>query len=181
VKKVILAALLAMIAALAAQAGPAHRAEGIERKDYRWNVPTGEKLEALKLKGDRKRGEEAYGVCVGCHLPSGAGRPDGTFPQLAGQHRTVLLKQMADIRAGLRDNPTMYPFAVTLTDAQELADVAAYIELLTSSSFVSRGNTAGTRARMPTDRWQSAEHSTKRSARIATGPAGRGSRKSSTR
>ena len=35
---------------------------------------------------------------------------------------------MADIRAGLRDNPTMYPFAATLTDAQELADVAAYIE-----------------------------------------------------
>jgi cytochrome c553 len=42
----------------------------------------------------------------------------------------VLIKQMADIRAGLRDNPTMYPFAATLTDAQELADVAAYIESL---------------------------------------------------
>ena len=36
---------------------------------------------------------------------------DGTFPQLAGQHTTVLIKQMADIRAGERDNPTMYPFA----------------------------------------------------------------------
>jgi cytochrome c553 len=42
----------------------------------------------------------------------------------------VLIKQMADIRAGLRDNPTMYPFAATLTDAQELANVAAYIEKL---------------------------------------------------
>ncbi|MDS4013816.1 MAG: c-type cytochrome, partial [Candidatus Accumulibacter sp.] len=50
--------------------------------------------------------------------------------QLAGQHTTVLIKQMADIRAGLRDNPTMYPFAATLTDPQELADVAAYIEQL---------------------------------------------------
>jgi cytochrome c553 len=58
-----------------------------------------------------KRGEEGYEVCGACHLPSGAGRPDGTFPQLAGQHTTVLIKQMADIRAGLRDNPTMYPFA----------------------------------------------------------------------
>jgi cytochrome c553 len=37
---------------------------------------------------------------------------------------------MADIRAGLRDNPTMYPFAQTLTDAQELANVASYIEKL---------------------------------------------------
>ena len=41
---------------------------------------------------------------------------------------------MADIRAGLRDNPTMYPFAATLTDAQELADVAAYIEKLVYSA-----------------------------------------------
>jgi cytochrome c553 len=130
-KKVILVLSLAMVAALAARAGPpVPRAEGIEGRDYRWNVPAGEKLEALQLKGDRKRGEEAYEVCVGCHLQSAAGRPDGTFPQLAGQHTTVLLKQMADIRAGLRDNPTMYPFAATLTDPQELADVAAYIEQL---------------------------------------------------
>ncbi|MFB1028308.1 MAG: c-type cytochrome, partial [Thauera sp.] len=34
------------------------------------------------------------------------------------------------IRAGLRDNPTMYPFAATLVDPQELADVSAYIESL---------------------------------------------------
>jgi hypothetical protein len=61
-------------------------------------------------------------------LAVGAGRPDGTFPQLAGQHTSVLIKQMADIRAGVRDNPTMYPFAATLTDPQELADVAAFIE-----------------------------------------------------
>ena len=130
-KKLILAVSLAMVAAVAARAGPpALQAQGIEGRDYQWNMPAGEKLEALKLKGDRKRGEEAYGVCVGCHLQSGAGRPDGSFPQLAGQHTTVLLKQMADIRAGLRDNPTMYPFAATLTDPQELADVAAYIEQL---------------------------------------------------
>jgi len=69
-------------------------------------------------------------VCSACHLPSGAGRADGTFPQLAGQHSTVLIKQIADIRAGLRDNPIMYPFAATLTDPQELADVSAYIETL---------------------------------------------------
>ena len=37
---------------------------------------------------------------------------------------------MADIRMGLRDNPTMYPFAKELVDAQELANVSAYIEKL---------------------------------------------------
>ncbi|MCK6389470.1 MAG: c-type cytochrome [Azonexus sp.] len=107
---------------------PAPKKEGIEGKNYQWNAQEGEKIEALKLKGDKGRGEEAYEVCGACHLPSGAGRPDGTFPQLAGQHTTVLIKQMADIRAGLRDNPTMYPFAATLTDPQELADVSKYIE-----------------------------------------------------
>lgn len=109
---------------------PAPKAAGIESKDYTWNSQDGEKIEALKLKGNKANGEEAYEVCGACHLPSGAGRPDGTFPQLAGQHTTVLIKQMADIRAGLRDNPTMYPFAVVLTDPQELADVSAYIESL---------------------------------------------------
>jgi len=109
---------------------PAPKVSGIESKGYTWNAQEGEKIEALKLKGDKKNGEEAYEVCGACHLPSGAGRPDGTFPQLAGQHTTVLIKQMADIRAGLRDNPTMYPFAVVLTDPQELADVSVYIEAL---------------------------------------------------
>jgi cytochrome c553 len=128
-KKLIIAVSLAMIAVSAAHAAPpAAKKEGIESKDYKWNAQEGEKIEALKLKGDKKRGEEAYEVCGACHLPSGAGRSDGTFPQLAGQHTTVLIKQMADIRAGLRDNPTMYPFATTLTDSQELADVSAYIE-----------------------------------------------------
>ena len=117
-------------AGVAFAAPPAPKKEGIEGKDYKWNAQEGEKIEALKLKGDKKNGQEAYEVCGACHLPSGAGRPDGTFPQLAGQHTTVLIKQMADIRAGLRDNPTMYPFAATLTDPQELADVSAYIESL---------------------------------------------------
>jgi cytochrome c553 len=116
--------------ATAALAQPAPKTKGIESSGYKWNAQEGEKIEALKKKGDPKRGEEAYEVCSACHLPSGAGRSDGTFPQLAGQHATVLIKQIADIRAGLRDNPIMYPFAVTLTDPQELADVAAYIQTM---------------------------------------------------
>ena len=30
---------------------------------------------------------------------------------MAGQHSTVIIKQIADIRIGKRDNPKMYPFA----------------------------------------------------------------------
>jgi len=63
-------------------------------------------------------------------LPSGAGNRDGSIAQLAGQHRTVLIKQLADIRSGVRYNPTMYPFARKLRDAQAVADVADYVGTL---------------------------------------------------
>ena len=125
---VIVLALCLAPALAFAQAQP--KAEGIESEDYEWNEMIGEKVEALTLAGDAENGEEAYEICSACHLPNGAGRPDGTFPQLAGQHTTVLIKQMADIRAGRRDNPIMYPFAKSLIDPQELADVAAYVETL---------------------------------------------------
>jgi cytochrome c553 len=128
-KHLLLAAAMLGATVAFAQA-PAPKKAGIEEKGYVWNSQEGEKIEALHKKGDVKNGKDAYEVCGACHLPSGAGRPDGTFPQLAGQHATVLIKQIADIRAGLRDNPTMYPFATTLTDPQELADVAAYIQSL---------------------------------------------------
>jgi cytochrome c553 len=124
------AAVLIPVTAALAQA-PAPKKGGIETKDYKWNAQEGEKIEALKLKGDPKNGAETYEVCGACHLPSGAGRPDGTFPQLAGQHATVLIKQMADIREGLRDNPTMYPFAKeAMHNPQEVADTSAYIQTL---------------------------------------------------
>ncbi len=102
-----------------------------ERPNSAWNVAYPEKNAALTLMGDAKAGEDTYqAYCAACHLPSGGGNPDGGIPQLAGQHRTVLIKQLADIRAGLRDNPTMYPFASGLPDAQALADVASYIATL---------------------------------------------------
>jgi cytochrome c553 len=85
---------------------------------------------ALALPGDPARGRLAYERCASCHLPSGAGRPDGTFPQLAGQHRAVLVKQLVDIRSGSRANPVMAPYARALLDAQEIADVAAYLATL---------------------------------------------------
>ena len=97
-----------------------------------WNEGGGEQEEAMNLKPDLENGIEVYEVCAACHLTEGWGRPDGTFPQLAGQHKGVLIKQLADIRAKNRDNPTMYPFALpeSIGDAQALADVVAYIEKL---------------------------------------------------
>ena len=97
-----------------------------------WNAGGGEKDDVMKLKPDLENGLEVFEVCAACHYPEGWGTKEGTFPQLAGQHRTVLIKQLADIRAKNRDNPTMYPFALpeAIGDAQALADVTAYIATL---------------------------------------------------
>jgi cytochrome c553 len=77
-------------------------------------------------------GRRVYLTCAVCHLPEGWGSVDGSYPQIAGQLRTVIIKQLADFRAGNRDNPLMYPFSVPgiLGGPQEMADVAAYVAQL---------------------------------------------------
>jgi cytochrome c553 len=95
-----------------------------------WDEAVAEAREASKLTPQVDRGREIYQVCSECHLPTGVGQPDGTMPQLAGQHISVLIKQMTDIRSGLRDNPSMYPYVARLDGPQDLVDVAAYIETL---------------------------------------------------
>lgn len=93
---------------------------------------TNELEEALKLEPNLENGLEIYEVCAACHLPEGWGKKDGTFPQLAGQYKSVLIKQLADIRAKNRDAPTMYPFTLpsAIGGAQSLADVTGYIAKL---------------------------------------------------
>ena len=96
----------------------------------KWKATAAEALEALNIVGDIEEGEEIYTVCAACHQPTGWGDPLGVFPQLAGQHTTVLIKQISDIRAGNRDNPTMYPFAMQIEGAQDIRDACAFIQTL---------------------------------------------------
>jgi cytochrome c553 len=96
-----------------------------------WNKPYPELTEALRLKGDRARGEDAFVICQGCHRVGALGRADGSYPRLAGQHITVLIKQIADVRSGRRSNPKMLPFADhQAISVQEIADIAAYLATL---------------------------------------------------
>jgi len=86
-----------------------------------------ELTQAMALEGDAERGKEVYKLCIGCHSPNGWGLKDGTFPQLSGQHRSVVIKQIADIRAGNRDNPFMEPIAreSVMGGPQAISDVAS--------------------------------------------------------
>jgi len=97
-----------------------------------WNQGGGEQDEALTLIPDHENGVYTYEVCSACHGLNGWGLIDGTFPQISGQHPKVIIKQLADIRALNRDNPTMYPFALPqeIGGAQSIADVADYISKL---------------------------------------------------
>lgn len=91
--------------------------------------------EVMRLTPNVERGRQVYLTCAVCHLPEGWGSVDGSYPQIAGQLRTVIIKQLADFRAGNRVNPLMYPFSVPgiLGGPQEIADVAAYVAQLPMS------------------------------------------------
>jgi cytochrome c553 len=114
-----------------AQAPAKPGADGAGTTDYVWNEMQGEKLQALRAKGDALRGEITFEICQGCHRAGALGRPDGSYPRLAGQHDTVLIKQMTDVRAGRRHNPRMLPFADKhVIGPQDIADIAAFLKSL---------------------------------------------------
>ncbi len=97
--------------------------------------------EVMALTPNLANGAKAYLTCAVCHRPEGWGSPDGDYPQIAGQIRTVIIKQLADIRARNRDNPLMYPFSVprVLGGPQEIADVAAYVAQLPMTADNGKG------------------------------------------
>ena len=105
-----------------------------------WNEIKGEKLLALRLKGDAARGAEAFEICQGCHKRGATGSISGAYPRLAGQHATVLIEQITDIRSGKRSNPKMKPFAhEQIVSPQEIADIAVYLQGLPIASNFGRG------------------------------------------
>lgn len=95
---------------------------------------------AIDLTPNYENGKRVYRICAVCHQPEGWGTMDGVYPQIAGQIRTVIIKQMADIRARNRDNPTMLPFALLDNlSVQKIADVSAYIAQLPMAPLVGVG------------------------------------------
>jgi cytochrome c553 len=117
------------------------RAAGIETYGYAWNSPDQDMNRALAHKADAIKGEAAYRICKGCHKSDASGIADADYPQLAGQHASVIIKQMMDIRAGRRDNPRMYPFSGDwIVSAEEIADIAAYLNKLPTPTTNGKGN-----------------------------------------
>ena len=97
---------------------------------------------ALALTPEVANGLKIYRTCAECHMPEGWGLSSGLVPQIAGQHRKVVIKQLADIRAGNRDNPLMVPYSSveSIGGAQAIADVAGYIDTLEMSVETGKGS-----------------------------------------
>jgi cytochrome c553 len=96
---------------------------------------------AIQLAPNLKKGKEIFQTCAVCHGPEGWGHESGAYPEIAGQLSSVIIKQLADIRAGNRSNPMMMPFTLEniLGSAQDIADVAGYISNLPMSRHNSTG------------------------------------------
>jgi cytochrome c553 len=120
VRRIIPALLLAFLNTVLAQT-PAARLAGDQ-----------EFLDAARLEPNLQRGAEFYRTCAACHGPDGNGVPDGSVPAIAGQHGSVLLKQLTDFRHAQRHDERMQHFSDRehLPGAQELTDVAAYVASL---------------------------------------------------
>lgn len=93
--------------------------------------PDPELSQVVVVKGDPAKGKEAYVICRGCHRADASGKAEAGYPQLAGQHPSVIIKQMLDVRAGRRDSPKMHPFITgEVVSGEDIAHIAAYLHSL---------------------------------------------------
>lgn len=78
---------------------------------------------------DAAKGKVLYATCIQCHGEKGEGNPAQKAPKISGQFDWYVIKQVTDIKSGVRKNPEMLPFITKLTE-QDIKDLAAYIVTL---------------------------------------------------
>ena len=87
---------------------------------------------AIDLTPNLDHGAKLFESCAECHGKDGGGSPEGGIPVIAGQHVSVLVKQLVDFRHERRWDVRMQGASrhPELHDSQDLLDVAAYAESL---------------------------------------------------
>jgi cytochrome c553 len=112
--------LIALCLLASATAGAATR----EQKEF---------ARAMAATPDLVHGAAVFGHCVECHGADGGGATTGSVPRIAGQHRSVLIRQILQFRGGKHWDMRMEGVANSpeiLTRPQDIADVAAYASSL---------------------------------------------------
>lgn len=74
--------------------------------------------------GNPQAGREKAKTCEACHGSDGMS-VDPSYPNLAGQYESYLIKALSDYRSGRRANAVMQSFAANLTN-QDIEDLAAW-------------------------------------------------------
>ena len=96
---------------------------------------------AMRATPNFEHGAALFAQCVACHGAAGEGLPDGSAPQIAGQHFRVLVKQLVDFRYGKRWDFRMEQRANRHLGAfQDIADVASYLSQQPRGSAPSGGS-----------------------------------------
>jgi len=87
---------------------------------------------AIELAPNLAHGAELFESCAECHSADGSGSADGSVPVIAGQHVSVLVKQLVDFRHDRRWSERMQDASTRhgLVGPQDLLDVATYAESL---------------------------------------------------
>ena len=102
---------------------------------------------APRLSPNVHNGRRLFSYCIDCHGPKAWGSPAQLVPQTAGQHASVIIKQLQDINAGKRAAEPMIPYARPdlLGGAQGAADIAGYLSSLpmTPAPMMGRGDQLG--------------------------------------
>lgn len=75
--------------------------------------------------GNAQAGEAKAAACAACHGATGNDSLLPNVPKIGGQGERYLLKQLQEIKAGVRPVPLMEPVVAPMTE-QDLADVAAF-------------------------------------------------------
>ena len=79
---------------------------------------------SLAQAGDLEAGKKKSATCAACHGAVGIS-PNTSWPNLAGQQKAYLIKQMKDFREGKRNDPWMSPMAKPLSD-EDIEDLAVF-------------------------------------------------------
>jgi len=92
---------------------------------------------SLFAKGNVKRGEKKYKVCVACHGENGGGLKITNAPRIAGQESWYLERQLYNFKNGIRGSHLkditglqMRPMAMSLLTEQDIKDVVSYVGTL---------------------------------------------------
>lgn len=78
----------------------------------------------VHAEGNKDAGRTAAASCTSCHGEDGNSMVS-SFPKLAGQHESYLVRQLQDLKDGFRNAPMMAPLAMALSD-QTIEDVSAF-------------------------------------------------------